>query len=371
MKPIKANLTDPAFRDANFDGPPYVCKCGYSTKKMSTFKTHLKKQVPCVEKISSEFICDCYEDHKNAKALEKHKKGCVVIKRKDIYNKKNVAISNGNNNGNNNVINNGNNNTTTIINNITNNIIPEYLSVWPYTQKNKFICLNSTEHEHLMKIDDNFDPYITYFKLTHCNPDRRTLHNLYYPNESKSTIHVYNGTEWIDKDINLITANIMKFESLDLTCFINSNFCTNEKTQKKIKKRIEQIDPTNKKSSVSNAVFFDERSLLQNQLKDMLFKCSPLVKKTYDLTIAKRNNFEQYVITYTLSKSSDSTSSESMHNRKNNYELSEDINISISDSESDSSSDSSFKPKTKTKPNPSKKTKSTWQSDDYNSQSSY
>jgi len=369
MKTTKVNIDDPAFEGANFRGPPYVCKCGYVTKKMSTYKSHLKRQTPCEEQKPSEFVCDCYEEYNTAVALAKHKKNCIVLKRKDIYDKKNIAIANGNNN----VINNGNNNTnniTNITNNIVKNIIPEYLSVWSYTQKNKFICLDSIEHNLLMKIDDNHDPYITYFKLTHCNPNRCSLHNLYYPNKSKDIIFAYNGTKWKPKSINMITANIMKFESIDLICFINSNFCTNEKTQKKIKKRIEQIDPINKKSSVSNEDFFKERSLLQSKLKDMLALCAPLIKKTYDLTIAIKNKKFEQIATYTLSKSSDSISSDSTSSKSVfNNEISFDTSTSESTSESISSESEPIK-KSKNNTLQSKPTKKTIYKSKYNSDTS-
>ena len=111
MKTTKADVDDPAFEGIIFNGPPYVCKCGYVTKKMSTFKSHIKRQTPCEKQKQSEFVCECYEEYNTAVALEKHKKNCIVLKRKDIYNKKNIAITNGNNN----IINNGNNN----INNTT------------------------------------------------------------------------------------------------------------------------------------------------------------------------------------------------------------------------------------------------------------
>lgn len=298
-------------------GPPYVCKCGYVTKKISVYKAHLARQTPCKEQPASEFICECYDEFNNLIAFKKHKRNCMIVKKKDIYTKKNIAIANGNNN----IITSGDNNNINITtNNILQTIMPEYLSVWPYTQKNKFICLDSTEHNLLMEIDDAHDPYITYFKLTHCNPNRCSLHNLYYPNKSKNTVYVYNGTEWETNKINLIILNLMKFESLDLKCFIQSNFCTNERTQRKIKKRINQINPTNKNSDLNDDDCRNERTLLQSKLKDMLFLCAPLIKKTYDLTMAFKNKkFEQLPI-HTLSKSSESDSA-SVIDYKNNYEI--------------------------------------------------
>lgn len=302
------------------NGPPYVCKCGYVTKKISVYKAHLARQTPCKVQPPSEFICECYDEFNNLVAFKKHCKNCAIVKKKDIHTKKNIAIANGNNN----IITNGDNNNITITNNISQNIIPEYLSVWPYTQKNKFICLDSVEHNLLMEIDDDHDPYITYFKLTHCNPNRHSLHNLYYPNKSKNAVYVYNGTEWETKKINLIIANIMKFQSLDLKCFIQSNFCPNEKTQRKIKKRITQINPTNKDSDDDN--YHKERSSLQSKLKDMLFLCAPLIKKTYDLTMAFKNKKFEQLPTYTLSKSSESDSA-TKYDHRNNYQITSDEDI--------------------------------------------
>src|SRR5579872_3067119 len=88
MKNTRANIDDPAFKGANFNGPPYVCRCGYTTNKISTYKTHLKKQIPCIPIGLTEYVCECYEIFQNAEDLSIHIEECGLLVKKDIYEKR-------------------------------------------------------------------------------------------------------------------------------------------------------------------------------------------------------------------------------------------------------------------------------------------
>lgn len=336
MKNKKADLSDPAFIGINFDGPPYTCpRCKYSCNKISRFKDHLKKKVQCpiLEKPLKPLViptCECLKTFSETNVLTNHKKTCHYLERKRILEQNKITINNningginGNNNNKNNTINNNNNsnsnnnNSNNNNNNITNNttiniVTPNYLVLFPFTQKNKYLYLNNSEQNYLTNVDDDTDPFINYFELTHCSPDNQNFHNLYYPDKSKEAIFVFNGSIWETNTINQITSDIMKFESLDLLNFVNNNCYPNEKIRKKIINRVKYINPSDKKSTVSNNDFFRERKSLQGKLKKLLVRHSTILNKTFTLTrninkVLPLYNTNKIVDTHTISSSSEST----------------------------------------------------------------
>lgn len=84
----KSGLNDSAFDGVNFDNPPYVCpRCTYSTPKVASIKSHLKKEKPC-KNIIYEFLCDCLEGFDDLAELTFHQKRCAFFKRKEVLVKK-------------------------------------------------------------------------------------------------------------------------------------------------------------------------------------------------------------------------------------------------------------------------------------------
>ena len=281
-KKTRAKINEPEFEGADFTGPPYCCMtCGYTTTKISSYKSHLKRQNKCEPSISTMIICDCLEEFGNMTALEKHRPVCLYLRKKKTLAERNITVIDGtaqhitiennvrnntnginnannvNNIGNNNGNNNGNNTTNLTIQNLTvqSPHIRKDIALYTYSLKNKFLYLTPLDREFLM--NEKYDPYIMYCQLTYCSSDKYQFHSLYYPDIKKDKINVYNGKEWETRPINFIVSNIIKYISRDLLCFIEDNFCPDKKVCKKIKKRVSEVyNIDNDNTSVKD--YYDE-----------------------------------------------------------------------------------------------------------------
>lgn len=324
MEKSREKITDLEFENADFTGPPYYClRCGYITDKISSYKSHLKRQNKCEPRIftvSTLIICDCLEEFGTKTALEKHKEICSYLQKKKALAEKNIIVMNG-------IVRYINTENNTSIFNIQSPHPIKDIALHTYSLKNKFLFVSSADREFLL--NEKYDSYKMYFELTYCNRYQYHLHSLYYPDIQKNTIYAYNGTDWELKFVNHIMLDVIKYISQDLLVFI-TDYCRDNTVRKTIKDRIDEVYDIN--DNVSSKYLYDEIILLQHAFKKILFRYSPLIKQKYEQSLISRSSTGCVKINaYSLS-----TSSESDISIPDDYTTSDDFDDTI-ESEDDCS----------------------------------
>jgi len=96
-------------------------------------------------------------------------------------------------------------------------------SLVAYTHNLDLFDMPVDEREKILK--SKTSPYITYFELVHCNPERLQYHNIYYKNENR--VYVYTKNGWAEKNANNVIEHILISEIKSITIqlpFIRRSF---------------------------------------------------------------------------------------------------------------------------------------------------
>lgn len=238
-----------------------ICKKEFDRK--SNYTNHINKKNKCKYnsktcKISNPECPKCHKHFTRKYSVDRHLKICggnaTKIKVKGNNN------TNINMNGNDNTVNNTNNSKKTINNSV--NIILLNFPPDKYTLSKDLAKILSS-NENLV---------ISMVKKTNVNKHKPEHHNIYYPDEKKSTGKIYTNNRWKTKSIDEILNMMVETKTEDLNEFLNE-MCDilNNETKEKIKQAIKDFYDTK------------SRKKLKSYLKIILFDNKDMIKKTKKL----------------------------------------------------------------------------------------
>jgi hypothetical protein len=260
-------------------------RCGHVFYRKSSYDSHLKTD--CINKPRvfriKEYKCGtCDLVFTRSDNLAVHAKSCrekqnnrpqIVVENGEVNNMNNIANNNGN------IVNNAvrNDVQNAVINNQENIIITNILL--PYTKHLDLLHMNKEELDHIFNSDQN--PYVVYFELVHCNPDRPMYHNLYYENDKK--IRVFTQGGWVEQDSNTIMEYILTEEHNSIINYLDiMQFFMNNIEFNNISNIVTSLQFHKKSSSEIWKKVTDELIYTKEQMSESLKKHKPIYAPTFD-----------------------------------------------------------------------------------------
>jgi hypothetical protein len=206
--------------------------CKHVFHRKSSYDDHLKTDCKNKPRFfrTKEYKCGiCDMIFNRSDVLATHMKNC---QKKEDDRLPPIAENTGENNINNYTNNNGNingNNNANIVNHTVRNDIHNVIVngplniininiLVPYTQN---FDLSQMEKEELNNIfNSGKNPFVVYFELVHCNPDRPMYHNLCYVDDR--TIRVFTQEGWTDKCWNNIMSTVITKEESSMSNYLSN-----------------------------------------------------------------------------------------------------------------------------------------------------
>lgn len=197
----------------------YTCEtCGEEFEKKSGLDTHSNRKNKCKEgdglnkKVKKHNCIYCGKDTSFRMDSHKvHEKTCGPK-----YNNMPMNIK-----GNDNIINTGTINNGTINNNNNNINVTVNLSLTgliPYNQKIQLSDMKAHEIDRIFNCA--IHPHVSFFESIHCNYEKVNYQNVYYI--GNNVICVYNGTDFVNKDITKLINFFIRSQRISMIEFIQT-----------------------------------------------------------------------------------------------------------------------------------------------------